>query len=44
MPFIHITSLPLKDSVDILQALACIDMMAAFIEASPELWNEGTGV
>jgi cytosine deaminase len=30
--------------VDVLQEPDCIDMMAAFIEASPELWNEDIGV
>ena len=29
--------------VEVLQSQACIDMMTAFIEASPELWNEDIG-
>lgn len=30
-------------AVDVLQDPTCIGMMAAFIEASPELWNEDIG-
>jgi len=30
--------------VDVWQAADCIDMMAAFIAAAPELWNEDIGV
>ncbi len=29
--------------VEVLQSKDCIDMMTAFIEASPELWNEDIG-
>lgn len=29
--------------IEVLQAPACIEMMAAFLKASPELWNEDIG-
>ena len=31
-------------SVQVLQDAACIDLMAQFIRAHPELWNEDIGV